>query len=321
MIKYCLQYTFGNDLANLVLAHYNRSVWHTCKIYEFDDKLGGLLEIFNIPGPNSRVMVTPVDTNSIAIVDGSRLSHKIMEIPRSHCLGASADGKSAISALFTYREDTLGLVFHNIQENIRSKCESRLMRTQYQFLTLVNNRYAIGHDLMDDRPLLVFDVLHGKEVQYITYPTIYEHERSISVDVHDTSPTTFHAVFITQRDFIGHTYCYRFNASVGQYEKELQCRCFKLDQFNTISLPTKYHNFQEKAFGNTRAQIILCTKTLKTSIIAGIDTSGRVSYMIAPVHGRIHSSVECDNGVVTTVTRAIKRKILRVRFYPPPGSL
>lgn len=319
MIKALVQLTLGNDIAGLVLSHYNRSVWRKHDSIEIVAAfLSSPVTVMPMPGPKSAVLVALDHAKRILLIDhdkvgyrvfpegssGVRVRARVKSNTRSGvCYGTTADGQWIITRPYipltaqSISASADVLTFHNINSSIPSK----EVTFDWKINRVLNHRHAVGFDMQD---IVVFDISDMKEIQRISHPL--DSLRYATA----TSPFGFHV----------DNKCYVFNGASQRYE-ETVCKC--VDDLCLSSLPLKFAAFKTRSLSNMHANPLPLhqSNTSSTrSIVICRRLYGDISCLIYPISKRILSAVELPNGTVVTASPGTRRSKICLRFYRPPGS-
>lgn len=310
MIKALVQYTYGNDIGKLVLAHYNRSVWRKHDSMHISAKF--TIYLHHIPGENSRVLVEPSCTKNLLILDhdktGCYIHTKLKKDIYETCYGCSADGKWIISSLSLDHE-------HVIFRSINLDPQMKVMQMGCRIQCLIGNSHVLGTDIETGRELVVIDIRDGKELQRIVRPARYGEQFELFLHTCRSLRDRFHVFIINPQRGTSRVGCYYFNEESQHYE-ERACSCQRVG-----AIPLKYANFTDRSYSYPDLDPKLCIlhyrrPGIEKSIVVGLNSS----YIIAPVSKYIHSAVKLENGTVVTASTSTKKSQVCVRFYRPPAS-
>lgn len=308
MIKATLQYSFGVDVANMVLGHYRRSVWRKYKSYNLDAFWDGPITLISVPNyidQGAVVIVASRNTRYIAVMDykyGIKNQVKLGtdEVP----IECSANGKYLILGINECRR----LRYRRLTNDSLSPIPSMDIELGWTCFRILNHRYAMGST---DNNIILFDIEKRTEIQRIQCTPC----NWFTVPYIQTSAIRCHFHLTTCDDVTR----YSWNEELQQFINVPECACVNIENSPLPRPFSPKDRFSQVRLDSpcTELPTVACSwRVAKFHKIKPRSKLAVTSYIIAPVKTEVYSAVECGHHTVVT---AVAASPIRIRFYRAPG--
>lgn len=305
-----LQYSFGQDIAQLTLRHYDRSVW----VKHSEIAIKDASSQFSVGSFSNTTMVGLHSPPWTLFVDERGIQRKI-KTNKEQVLGCARDGRTVVSHMPGY------IVCRSIHDSRKL----HKIKTSNEYVVFANGRHLVGYT--PDRNLTIYDIETKKDVecpsiraQHIS--RLKQLDRDI-VRVNDTN-------YIFNGQEFKECATPPINSQVVPTQASFSCPAFAC-----VKLPSKYSSFMPFAEVNGDLPLRMDyylgrieTESIPSGALVALrrkDDITKVECLTPPEYstswGLRFSSQNPKPGCVVTISREQMSDIVYIRYYSPFNRL